>query len=56
MGAGEHLAHHLAHEAAKAGIEAGKQAIQGGGCMVTLIAMLTGVGTLFTIIGLVFFT
>ena len=48
MGAGkdalEKGAHILAH-----------QAMQSAGCMVTLIAMLTGFGTLFTLIGLVFF-
>ncbi len=55
MGVGEHLLHHAAHKALEAGVEAGKQAIQGGGCIVTLVAILTGVGTLFTIMGLVFF-
>ncbi len=39
----------------KAGHILAHQAMQSAGCMVTLIAMLTGVGTLFTIIGLVFF-
>ena len=40
--AAQHAAHHFLQQAA-------------GGCMVTLIAMLSGVGTLFTLIGLVFF-
>lgn len=39
----------------KAGHILAHQALQQAGCMVTLVAMLTGVGTLFTLIGLVFF-
>ena len=37
-----HIARHAAMEAAK-----------GAGCMVTLLAMLTGIGTIFSILGLI---
>ena len=37
-----HIARHAAMEAAK-----------GAGCMVTLLAMLTGIGTIFCIVGLI---
>ena len=37
-----HIARHAAMEAAK-----------GAGCMVTLLAMLTGIGTIFCILGLI---
>jgi len=37
-----HIVRHAATEAAK-----------GAGCMVTLLAMLTGIGTIFSILGLI---
>ncbi len=38
----QHAAQHAAHEALK-----------GAGCMVTLFAMLTGIGTILGIVGLI---
>ncbi len=39
MGFWEHVGHHVAHEVVK-------DVAQGAGCMVTLLAMLTGLGAL----------
>lgn len=38
----KHIAQHVVYHAAK-----------GAGCMVTLFAMLTGIGTIFSILGLI---
>jgi hypothetical protein len=38
----KHIAQHVVYHAAK-----------GAGCMVTLLAMLTGIGTIFSILGLI---
>jgi len=45
MSAGKHIVYHVGKEVMKSA----------GGCMVTLVALLTGVGTLCTLIGIVFF-
>ena len=40
----QHLAYHAGKEAIKSA---------GGGCMVTLLAILTGLGTILTVVGIV---
>jgi hypothetical protein len=42
----EHIGRHVVYHV-------GKEVAQGAGCMVTLLAMLTGIGTIFSILGLI---
>ncbi len=42
----EHIARHAVYHV-------GKEVAKGAGCMVTLLAMLTGIGTIFSILGLI---
>ncbi len=43
----------LKHIASHAVFHVGKEVAKGAGCMVTLLAMLTGIGTVFSILGLI---
>ena len=43
----------LKHVAQHTAWYVGREVAKGAGCMVTLLAMLTGIGTIFSILGLI---